>query len=249
MNGKNKKTKKRRGFYTLKVEDFHYKDTGTSRLFYYILGFLLLSVFTVCWKFQISGKKNLPKNNHCIYVSNHLSHFDSFAISFPLFPKQPFHYIADEKLFRNKYFSWFALNMNVFPVRKGSKQLSIVNHAAFIVSKGATLLWYVEGQRHKQPWLNKTNQGKIGTGILALKVKVPIIPVFVSGTEFAMPVGKTIGWGKRPRSIPITIKFGKPVQLDDLRKQGNSKNASKVALARILASIESLRPKGPYIFY
>jgi 1-acyl-sn-glycerol-3-phosphate acyltransferase len=242
------KNPKRRGLLPETVDTFEYRYK-TNRLLYYILGPLIISISKFAWKFKVEGKENLPKNMHSILMPNHVSHFDSFCTMIPLWPKKPFHFIADEKLFKNRYFAWFAKQVNVFPIRKGAKQVDVVKYAINLVNNGSSLLWYPEGQRHKNPSENKLNPGKLGSGWIATRTKVPIIPVFLHGPEFVMPVGKGVGWGKRPRSITLTIKYGKPVYLDDLRDLPSSKETSKLAVDRILESIDELRLKGSYIKY
>ncbi len=222
------------------TESFEYKYT-TSRLLYYVIGMFTIVIARILWKFRVEGKENLPKNMHCIFMPNHLSHLDSFAVNIPLYPSRPVHFIADEKLFKNPIFRKLAPHLNVFPVRKGAKQLSVVEYSINLVKRGNTLLWYPEGQRHKQPWLNKCNPGKLGSGWLATATNVPVIPVFLRGPEKAMPVGKSITWGRRFRSIEILVKYGKPVYLDDLRQLPPSKEVSKMAVDRIMSAIEELR--------
>ncbi len=222
------------------TETYQYKYS-TSRFAYYLVGAFSIIFANLFWKFKVEGKENLPKNMHCILMPNHLSHLDSFAVGIPLYPKRPIHFIADEKLFRNKIFRRFASHANVFPVRKGAKQVHIVKYATNVVKYGGTMLWYPEGQRHKQPWLNKCNPGKIGSGWIAIETNVPVIPVFLRGTEKAMPVGKPITWGRRFRSIEIVVKYGKSVYLDDLRQLPKSREVAQQAVDRIIAAIEELR--------
>lgn len=222
------------------TETYQYKYT-TSRFAYYLIGMFAIVLARVFWRFKVEGKENLPKDVHCVFMPNHVSHLDSFAVAIPLYPKRPIHFIADEKLFKNPIFRRLAPHVNVFPVRKGAKQVGIVKYSEKIVRRGGTLLWYPEGQRHKQPWLNKCNPGKIGSGWLAIETKVPIIPVFLRGPEKAMPVGKSINWGRRFRSIEIFVKYGKPVYLDDLRQLPPSKEVAQEAVNRIINSIEALR--------
>ncbi len=235
----------RRGFVPETIETYYY-EKKTRRFLYYLIGAIVKMIFPLMYRFKVEGIENIPKNHHCIFMPNHVSHFDSFAVGYPLYPKPPAHYIADEKLFKNRFFAWLAKRINVFPIRKGAKQLDVVQYAIDLVNSGSTLLWYPEGQRHKNPSENKLNPGKLGSGMIAHKVRAPIIPVFLHGPEFAMPVGKAPTWGRRPRSIEITVKYGKPVYLDDLRALPPSKEVSKMVVDRILDAIEEMRPEGPY---
>lgn len=224
---------------TIETFEYSYK---THRVTFFIAGLVIILVSKLLWRLKIEGKENIPKNKHCIIMPNHLSHLDSYVASRAFWPTTPIHFIADEKLFKNKYFAWLARNTNVFPVRKRAKQLSVVRYAINLVRHNATLLWYPEGQRHKNPKSNVLNPGKIGSGWIAHQSNVPIIPVFISGTEFAMPVSRSPTWGRGPRTIQLTARYGPAVYLDDLRALPPSKEVSKLVADRIMDAIKDLRP-------
>ena len=197
------------------------------------------------WKVKVEGRENIPRDRNVVFMPNHVSHFDGFLLE-AYFPKAPI-VIGDEKLFYNKNLNIFWRMMNVFPVRKGTKSTDIVEYSIARINKGDSMLWFPEGQRHKNPSVNNCNSGKKGSGMFAHGIDAPIIPVFIQGSEFAMPVGRKLTMGRGPRSIKIKIKFGKAVPLDDLRAKPPSKEISQEVVDRIMTHIEKLRPKGPYM--
>jgi 1-acyl-sn-glycerol-3-phosphate acyltransferase len=226
-------------------DDFDY-EFKTNQFYYKLIVPMVAFIMKFGWKITVKGKRNIPRTGNYVLMPNHISHFDSFIAGAFLAPRPAPIAIGDEKLFRNKYFRAFAERLNAFPVRKGTKNMKIVNYAIKRVNNGDSILWYPEGQRHKTPWENKCNAGKLGSGMLAHSTKAPIIPIYISGAEFAMPVGKRITWGRGPRSIRIIVKYGKPVYLDDLRALPASKETSKLVVDRIIQNIEELRPDTPY---
>ncbi|MHA2253432.1 MAG: lysophospholipid acyltransferase family protein [Candidatus Kariarchaeaceae archaeon] len=223
--------------------DYNFK---TNQFWYNLILKPLVAIMKFGWKVRIEGKENVPLERNFVLMPNHVSHFDSFLAGAFLGPKLAPIAIVDEKLFKNRYFGMFAKRLNGFPVRKGTKNMNIVKYAINRINSGDTLLWYPEGQRHKTPWINACNSGKLGSGMLAHSIEAPIVPCYVSGPEFAMPVGRRITWGMGPRSIEITVHFGKPVPLDDLRQLPASPEVSKLVVSRIIEKIEELRPPGPY---
>ncbi len=216
----------------------------TNKFWYKIITPLVNFVASRGWRIDISGKENLPKSGNYILMPNHVSHFDSFLVA-TRFKSAPIA-IADEKLFKNKYFRVIAKMLNAFPVRKGTKSLNIVEYAVSRVNAGDSMLWFPEGQRHKNPEINRCNPGKSGSGMFAHAINAPIVPVLITGAEFAMPVGKKLSMGRGPRSIKIGIKYGKPVYLDDLRAMPPGRDTSRKVVDRIIDAIEELRPEGPY---
>lgn len=217
----------------------------TNKFWYKLTMPLINFVIGRGWKITVEGKENIPKDGNYILMPNHVSHFDSFLCA-TRFNSAPIA-IADEKLYKNKYFRIIARLYNAFPVRKGTKSTAIVEYGISRVNKGDSMLWFPEGQRHKNPSSNRCNPGKLGSGMFAHGITAPIVPVFISGAEFAMPVGKPLSMGRGPRSIKVGIKYGKPVPLDDLRELPPSKETSQKVVNRIMEHIEKLRPKGPYM--
>ena len=49
------------------------------------------------------------------------------------------------------------------------------------------------------------------------------------------------------QNIKLKLKFGPPIDLEDLRTLETSKETSKKVVMRIMEDIEKLRPEGPYM--
>lgn len=227
--------------------DYFNYSYSTNHFWFKLIAPILSLFMRIVYRVKVTGLENVPKNTNFIVMANHISHADSFfAIAQLWRHTNNFHFIGDEKLFKNPMFRIIAAMFNVFPVRKGARSMKIVDYAIARVNNGDNLLWYPEGQRHKDPSMNKCNPGKLGSGKIAHAVKAPIVPVFLAGPEFAMPVGGGVTYGKKIRSIDILISFGKPVHLDDLRELPEGKEASEKVVERVMENIEALRPVGPY---
>lgn len=206
-------------------------------------------VFRIGWNVEVRGLENIPDNTPSIVMPNHVSHLDGpmvGAFACKKLRKHAIHGIGDEKLWYNRPFRKFADLINGFPVRKNTKSTDIVEYAIKRVENGSSMFWFPEGQRHKDPSDNRSYPGKIGSGMLAHGVDAPIIPAFIGGTEFAMPLGRPLTLGRGPRSINILVNYGKPVPLDDLRELPPSKDTSIKVVNRIMEHIENLRPNGEY---
>ncbi|MCH8905775.1 MAG: 1-acyl-sn-glycerol-3-phosphate acyltransferase [Candidatus Heimdallarchaeota archaeon] len=237
-----KKTKKKGRSTQEIVDNFNY-NYPTNYFWFQLLGPLARFLLRIGWKIEYQGTENIPRDQNYIIMPNHVSHLDAPLAVVAIWPRKMVNVIADAKLYSNKLFRLLARMFNAFPVAKESKNTGIVDYAIKRVRNGDNFLWFPEGQRHKSPWDNKCNPGKLGSGMIAHQVDAAILPVFIGGAEFAMPVGKTLRIGKGYRSIKILVKYGKPVYLDDLRKLPPSKDTSKLVVDRIIEDIEKLRPK------
>ena len=108
------------------------------------------------WRYKVEGRRNIPKDTNVIFMPNHVSHFDAFLVG-AYFKTTPVG-IADEKLFKNKFFRKLADLLNAFPVRKGTKSTKIVDYAIHRICRGDSMLWFPEGQRNKKPHSNQLSE-------------------------------------------------------------------------------------------
>lgn len=111
--------------------------------------------------------------------------------------------MARESLFKNPLFAWLLRAVGSFPVVRNTADISALKSALARLSSGAGLLLFPEGTRGGGAIQKKPHPG---VAFLAVKAKVPIIPVFVSGTDKALPRGSRFF---KPAAVRVT--FGKPI--------------------------------------
>jgi 1-acyl-sn-glycerol-3-phosphate acyltransferase len=75
-----------------------------------------------------------------------------------------------------------------------------------IIRQHKSILFFPEGTRSATGTLQPF---KLGLGMLAVKLNVPIVPTLVQGTYRALPKGKYL-----PKRYPIRVTFGSPVKCD-----------------------------------
>jgi 1-acyl-sn-glycerol-3-phosphate acyltransferase len=81
-----------------------------------------------------------------------------------------------------------------------------------LLDKGWSLAIYAEGTRSRDGTVGRLHGG---AAMLAAERGLPIVPVHVSGTHAAMPVGR--GWMRRAegfRRREVGVAFGPPIQPD-----------------------------------
>jgi len=82
------------------------------------------------------------------------------------------------------------------------------------------LLIFPEGTRSLSGQLQPF---KLGIGLLAFELDVPIVPVHISGTYQALPKGK-----HRPGRHPIRLLFGEPLEMDSFRARADGLSSYEV---------------------
>ncbi len=138
-------------------------------------------------------------------ASNHVSYLDPLAIG-SVCP-QRLNYMARHDLFNNPMLSWLLRQYHVFPVKRNYADISALKEAMARVKNGGGLLLFPEGTRSQDGRLS--NNVDAGIGFLAAKLPVPVIPVFVKGTENALPKGAKFIFPTK-----VTVYFGKQIQIE-----------------------------------
>ncbi|HCT5820836.1 TPA: 1-acyl-sn-glycerol-3-phosphate acyltransferase [Citrobacter sedlakii] len=174
---------------------------------------LLRTLFTLCvvwpviWLWlglRVRHRERLPTHGPAIIVANHNSHMDVFALLslFSLRRQGQVHPVAAADYFlRNKWMAWFALNiLNIIPVMRKGGDANPLARCEQALREGKTLILFPEGTRGEP---GKLAPLKSGLWHLSQRFpEVPIIPVWLIGTERVMAKGNRI---PLPLFIDVTI--------------------------------------------
>ncbi len=132
----------------------------------------------------------IPATGAAIIAANHLTTIDPFGVGQPT-PRRV-HFMAKKELFGSALGRWYMMSGNAFPVERGKMDLSAIKTALRILQGGQVLVIFPQGTRGG-------TDAKGGASFLALKAKVPVIPVGITLEQ---------NWfgGKR-----FTFKYGEPI--------------------------------------
>jgi 1-acyl-sn-glycerol-3-phosphate acyltransferase len=107
-----------------------------------------------------------------------------------------------------------SLLFSTVPIERkgGGMDKGSADHLHRLLRQRWNLLIYAEGTRSRDGSRGKLHSG---AAVLAATNDVPIMPIYVSGTNAAMPPGRT--WPKRFRAgrfkrQPIEVRFGPPIR-------------------------------------
>ncbi len=154
---------------------------------------------------KAQGIENIPKKGAFILASNHLSYLDPGIVAVAC-PRR-LNFIAKEDLFTvHPFFSWWLRNVDVIPVKRNAADISAFKESMRRLAAGKALLIFPEGSRQKGGVLGNP---EVGVGFLAAKSNAPVIPVFIKGTDNALPRD-----AKKLHFCTVTISFGKQIPLE-----------------------------------
>jgi len=141
--------------------------------------------------------------------------------------------MAKEELFQIPLFGRLIRRYDAFPVRRGQHDMAAVQRFHDFLHQNKPLLIFPEGTRTLTGELQKA---KKGVGLLLYNARVPVIPAYVGGTFESWPKGKLF-----PKSTKTYVRFGKPVELDDLYREKAEKETYRLIAERIMHRISQLR--------
>ena len=222
-----------------------------------MLGFIVYPIYkkhTISYNTERLAQYN--KGSKLILASNHRSLYDNFIIISQIFlhrravtrrvlcpVRSNFWYESYIGLFLNI----FGSGMTMFPpmFRQSSKKpfnrISIDTVVeAFSTKKGQILGIHPEGTRNKNHDLYSLLKGKSGIGEIALRsTQVTVIPIFIHNTSCSVLTEIKRNYSKK-HAANISINFGHPVYLEDLRNAPLTKNTIMEATNRCMQEIKKL---------
>jgi 1-acyl-sn-glycerol-3-phosphate acyltransferase len=166
-------------------------------------------------------------------VSNHVSYADQYLLVISL--DQEMIFMAKEELFRYQPLKFLVESFGAFPVRRGGMDRKALSEAGQVLDQGLTLFMFPEGTRSKNARLKPAYPG---TALIALRSGVPILPVGITGMEFAE---KDPFWlvFHRPQ---ITVNIGRPFHLTAPSSKPNKAQLGELA-GYIMEQIAALLPR------
>jgi len=156
---------------------------------------------------RIHGAENVPRNEARIYVANHVSWFDVFALASYL-PR--YRFIAKKELFKLPVFGPAIRATAAIEIDRGNRKAAFQAYeaAARDVKEGLSVVVYPEGTRGHTYELRPFKKGPF---VLAIAAHVPIVPTIIHGTIEIQPKGSF-----RIRPGVIDIYFLDPISTTGL---------------------------------
>ncbi|MCX5715817.1 MAG: lysophospholipid acyltransferase family protein [Candidatus Omnitrophica bacterium] len=151
-------------------------------MIYWISRSIFWLLFKACFGYRVKGTENFPKAGPFIIAGNHLSFLDPPAVGMAW--KGMVTFLAREDLFHNSFFKWWGASVGVIPIKRGKFDLAAIRGSFEKLKKGGVVALFPEGTRSRNGTIKDP---KGGVGFLAVKAKVPVVPVFIRGTDRALP--------------------------------------------------------------
>jgi len=186
---------------------------------------LAVNLFTVVTKLlffvRIEGKENLPQGA-CVIMGNHKAWIDPFLLAMCARDRE-IRFMGKKELWGNKVFAWIAKQVRGVPVDRGNADMASIRMSMTVLKAGHTLGIFPEGTRTKGDGMMPL-QG--GASLLALRSKCDVVPVYIDGDYRLFH--------------KVTVRVGKPVEMDDLLAGRINRDTCDVLSDRIKAAFAQL---------
>ncbi len=138
-------------------------------------------------RFETAGLDKFDHSRSYIYMTNHTSNLDP-PIQVGLIPRST-SVMVKKELFKVPILGRAMRMGSLVPVDRGNRDAGIeaVREAKAVIEKGMNMLIYVEGKRSFD---GKLLPFKKGPFYMAIECGVPVVPITIVGTHYAMPKGR-----------------------------------------------------------
>lgn len=158
-----------------------------------------------------------------ILISNHQAAIDPFVLALPV-RRYEIRFIGKREIIGHKLVQWAVTQLHMIPVSRGATDMGAMRACMSALKEGHVLGIFPEGTR-KLPEMMQTVES--GTGMIALRANVPIVPVYIQS---------------KVRPFHVThVYVGDPMDIADIRVQGMSNDSIQQVCDRIRQTFYTMR--------
>jgi 1-acyl-sn-glycerol-3-phosphate acyltransferase len=199
-----------------------------------VLRWILRRLIDLVAQVEIRGMENLPKAGGFVIATNHLGMIDVTLLYYAIDRWDVFVPVA-EKWERIGFLRWLGQHLNFVFIDRFNPDLKAMRKMIALMEQDHTLVIAPEGTRSR---VGSMIEGKPGASYLAAKLKRPIVPIGLAGTEDSTIFGNL----RRLRRSSVLINAGKPFLLPPLAHRERAA-ALKEYTDEIMCRIAALIPE------
>jgi 1-acyl-sn-glycerol-3-phosphate acyltransferase len=126
---------------------------------------------------RVLGWERFPEKGPLMVCANHTSILDPVLLFIYFGPKKRMYYMAKREVFKHKLPAFILSGVGVFPVSRGENDVGAVKTALRHLKNGERVMLFPEGKRVTA---KESVEAKLGAVRLAMKLKAPILPLFIT---------------------------------------------------------------------
>ncbi len=157
------------------------------------------------WRVEIRGREHIPRSGPYVIAPVHRSNIDTLLAG--CLTHRRIRFMGKDSLWKHRWSAALLSSLGGFPVHRGTPDREALRVCEEALRGGEPVVLFPEGTRQSGPTVRPLFEG---AAFVALRAGVPIIPVGIGGSEWAMPRGR-----KRILPVKVAMVVGPPIDVPD----------------------------------
>ena len=145
------------------------------------------------WRVEIRGREHVPPSGPYVIAPVHRSNIDTLLAG--CLTHRRIRFMGKDSLWKHRWSAALFSSLGGFPVHRGTPDREALRTCEEALRGGEPVVLFPEGTRRSGPTVQPLFEG---ASFVAARAGVPIVPVGIGGSEWAMPKGKR-------RILPVKV--------------------------------------------
>ncbi len=172
------------------------------------------------WRVDIRGREHIPRSGPYVITPVHRSNIDTLLAG--CLTHRRIRFMGKDSLWKHRWSAALFSSLGGFPVHRGTPDREALRTCEEALREGEPVVLFPEGTRRSGPVVQPLFEG---ASFVAARAGVPIVPVGIGGSEWAMPKGK-----RRIVPVKVVMVVGPPI---DGPERGPGGRVSRRAVAEL----------------
>lgn len=178
----------------------------------------------ILFRLRIFGRENFPDAPY-IVTSNHASFLDPPLVAIAC-RRNPVSFMGKKELFEVPGVRIWARLVGIIRTDRDAKSISALREAIRQAKKGRVIGIFPEGSRAED---GRLREAKRGVGFLIAMCGVPVVPIYIEGSGYAMKKD-----GKICRGAPLGVFVGRPMMPEEFVSPSGEKRTDYEGISNMV---------------
>jgi 1-acyl-sn-glycerol-3-phosphate acyltransferase len=162
------------------------------------------------WRVEVRGREHVPRSGPFVLAPVHRSGIDFLVAGCVV--RRRVRFMGKDSLWDHEALGKLCSSLGAFPVRRGAPDREALRTCEEALRTGEPIVLFPEGTRQSGPVVQPILDGAV---FVAARAGVPIVPVGIGGSEWALPKG-----AKGLRPVKVVAVVGPPIPPPDRSETG-----------------------------
>ena len=184
-------------------------------------------VSRILWRVEVVGADKLPLSGAYVIAPVHRSNIDTLLAG--CLTHRRIRFMGKDSLWKYRWTGALFSSLGAFPVHRGVPDRDALRRCEEAVRAGEPVVLFPEGTRQSGLRLHPLFEG---AAFVAARAGVPIVPVGIGGSEWAMPKGS-----RRVHLVKVVVVVGDPISPPEPGPSGRVPRRAVSELTAQLAAV------------